>query len=120
MSVCKSIRGFTRHHEWLADFFALLSVVLLFATLYLIVSYHAQLIAWIGQEPLLHIPIALGLLVLDLMLMLFFLNIGAVHSDEEEVGCFHTFRGRRAGTGSLGMMFNSWLHHMEHVGRKHR
>ncbi|MCU7916089.1 MAG: hypothetical protein KZQ65_09365, partial [Candidatus Thiodiazotropha sp. (ex Gloverina cf. vestifex)] len=28
--------------------------------------------------------------------------------------------GRRAGSGSIGMMFNSWLHHIEHAGKKHR
>ena len=121
MPVCKNIKGFTRRHERLADFFALLAVVLFFTTLYVGVSYHAPILEWMQQDAILHTILAVGVLVIDLALILFFLTIGAAHyTDEEDEGCFHTFKGRRAGTGSIGLMFNSWLHHMEHVGKKHR
>jgi hypothetical protein len=53
-------------------------------------------------------------------LIFFCLSIGSARYDETDEGCFHTFPGRRTGTGSVGMMFNSWLHHIEQVGRKHR
>ncbi|RLJ18552.1 cell division protein BolA [bacterium endosymbiont of Escarpia laminata] len=120
MSVCKSIKGYTRQHERLADFFSLMAVALFFATLFLSLSYHSLILNWIMANVVVHGLLVVAGLVLDVALIFVFLNFGAARFSEEEEGCFHTFKGRRAGTGSLGLMFNSWLHHMEHVGKKHR
>jgi hypothetical protein len=104
----------------MADFFSLLAVLLLFTTFYLVTAYYSPVLSWMKTDAILHVPAVIGLLVLDVFLIFLFLNIGSSRFDEEEEGCFHTFRGRRAGSGSIGMMFNSWLHHIEQVGRKHR
>ncbi|MES9992124.1 MAG: cell division protein BolA [Candidatus Thiodiazotropha sp.] len=120
MSVCKSLKGYTRKHERLADLFSLLAVALLFGTLYFVLAYHTPIVGWLKRDAVIHIPIAVALLVLDILLMYMFLNIGSARFSEEEEGCFHTFKGRRSGSGSIGIMFSNWLHHMEQVGRKHR
>ena len=120
MSVCKNLKGYARRHERMADFFSLLAVLLLFGTLYLVTAYYSPVLSWMKTDAILHVPAVIGLLVLDVFLIFLFLNVGSSRFGEEEDGCFHTFRGRRAGSGSIGMMFNSWLHHMEQVGRKHR
>ncbi len=120
MSVCKNIKGYTRRHEWLADLFSLLAAVLFFGTLYLGVAYHAPILNWISRDLIIYTPIAVGAIVLDVFLIFFFLNIGSARLAEEDEGCFQTFKGRRAGNGSVSSMFTSWLRHMEHVGKKHR
>ena len=120
MSVCKSLKGYSRKHERLADFFSLLAVALLFGTLYLVISNYASVIGWMKTDAVIHVPLAIGVLLLDIFIIYMCLNIGAARFAEEDEGCFHTFRGRRSGSGSIGTMFNNWLHHMEQVGRKHR
>jgi hypothetical protein len=120
MSVCKEIKGYTRRHERLADFFALLAVALFFTTLYLGVAYHSPIINWMLQDAVIHFPIGIAILLIDLFLIFMLLNIGASRFSESDESCFATFKGRRAGTGSVGMVFSGWLRHMEHVGRKHR
>lgn len=120
MSVCKSLKGYTRKHERLADLFSLLAVALLFGTLYLVLAYHTSITGWLMKNVITNVPIAVALLLLDIVVMYMCLNIGAARYAEEDESCFHTFRGRRSGSGSIGMMFNNWLHHMEQVGRKHR
>lgn len=120
MAVCKNIKSYTRRHAWLADLFSILAAALLFGTLYLGVAYYSPILNWILHDAMLYIPLAMGAIMLDIFLIFFFLNIGAARFADEDEGCFHTFKGRRAGSGSVGMMFNSWLHHMEHVGKKHR
>lgn len=120
MSVCKDLKSYSRRHEWFADFFSLLSVALLFATLYGIVTYHQQIINWLQKAIVVNGLIAVALVIIDVFLMFAMLNIGSARFAEEDEGCFRTFKGRRQGSGSLGMMFNSWLRHMEHVGKKHR
>jgi phosphoglycerol transferase MdoB-like AlkP superfamily enzyme len=120
MSVCKNIKGYARRHEWMADLFSLLAILLLFSSLYLGAAYYHPLLSWIKGDALLHLPATTLLLLLDLFLILLFLNIGSARFGEENEGCFHTFRGRRTGSGSVGLMINSWLHHIEQVGRKHR
>ncbi|MES9979954.1 MAG: cell division protein BolA, partial [Candidatus Thiodiazotropha sp. 6PLUC5] len=71
-------------------------------------------------DAVIHVPIVVALLILDLFVIYLCLNIGAARLDDEDEGCFHTFKGRRSGSGSVGNLFSSWLHHMEQVGRKHR
>jgi hypothetical protein len=97
-----------------------MAVALLFGTLYLVVSNHSDVISWMKADAVIHVPLVVVALILDLVLIYLFLNIGAARFEEEEVGCFHTFQGRRSGSGSIGTLFSSWLHHMEQVGRKHR
>ncbi len=62
MSVCKNIKNYTRRHERLADFFSLMAAVLFFGSIYLGFTYHEQSMAWIAQDYLLYIPIALSFL----------------------------------------------------------
>ncbi|PVV06825.1 MAG: cell division protein BolA [gamma proteobacterium symbiont of Ctena orbiculata] len=121
MSVCESLKGYTRKHERLADLFSLLAVALLFGTLYIVLAYHTPIVAWLKKDAVIHVPVAIALLVFDIFIMYMCLNIGATrYDDEEDERCFHTFKGRRSGSGSIGVMFSNWLHHMEQVGKKHR
>jgi hypothetical protein len=120
MSICKNLKGYARQHEKMAALFSLLAILLLFGTLYLGVAYYVPLLSWIKANVILHMPALLAVLLLDIFLIFFCLSIGSARYDETDEGCFHTFPGRRTGTGSVGMMFNSWLHHIEQVGRKHR
>ncbi|MCM8854996.1 MAG: cell division protein BolA [Candidatus Thiodiazotropha sp.] len=120
MSVCKSLKGYSRKHERLADLFSLLAVALFFGTLYIVLSYYTPIIGWLKTDAVIHVPIAIAVLLFDIFLMYMCLDIGASRFSGEDERCFHTFKGRRSGSGSIGTMFNSWLHHMEHVGKKHR
>jgi hypothetical protein len=120
MSVCKNIKGYARRHERMADLFSLLAIVLLFGTLFLGALYQSTLLSWMKSNTLLHVPTVIALLLLDVFLIFLFLSIGSARYGEENEGCFHTFRGRRSGSGSVGIMLSSWLHHMEQVGRRHR
>ena len=120
MSVCRNLKGYVRDHEHVADFFSLLAVALLFGSLYLATVYYGPLLGWIQQDVLLHIPAIVAFLLADVFLIFLCLDLGATHYDDEGAGCFHTFPGRRAGGGSIGLMFNNWLHHIEQVGRRHR
>lgn len=120
MSVCRSIKGYARAHEQVADFFSLLAVGLFFGSLYLGATRYGAVAEWIKQDIFLHALIVLGLLLLDVFLIFLFLNFGSARFTTEDESCFQTFQGRRAGSGSIGMMLNSWLHHIEHVGKKHR
>ena len=120
MSVCRNLKKYASKHEHMADFFSLLAISLLFITLYLGSVYYSPLSSWMKQDVIVHIPIQIGSLFADVLLIFLFLNIGSARFAGEEEGCFHTFRGRRSGSGSIGTMFNSWLHHIEQVGRKHR
>jgi hypothetical protein len=120
MAICRNIKRITRRHEWLADLFSLLAVALFFATLYFGIAYYSQVLNWISHEVFLYAPIAITAIILDIVLIFFFLNIGTIDFSNEEEGCFHTFKGRRAAGGSVGLIFNGWLHHIEQVGRKHR
>jgi hypothetical protein len=120
MSVCKSLKGYSRKHERLADLFSLLAVALFFATLYLVLAYHTPIISWLKDDAVIHLPIAIALLLFDIFLIYLCLDIGAARFADEEEGCFHTFKGRRSGSGSIGVMLSNWLHHMEQVGKRHR
>ncbi len=120
MSVCKDLKGYARRHEWMADFFSLLAILLLFGSLYLGALYYSPVLIWMQTDAILHVPAVMALLLLDVFLIFLFLSIGSARYGDEAESCFHTFRGRRAGSGSIGIMFNNWLHHIEQVGRRHR
>jgi hypothetical protein len=120
MSVCKEIKGYSRRHERVADFFSVMAVALLFGTLYVAIAYHQMILGWLQQDVIINSALAISALVADVFFIYVFLNIGSAKFADENEGCFHTFSGRRSGSGSVGTMFTSWLRHMEHVGKKHR
>ena len=118
MSVCSEIKDYSRRHEWIADLFSVLAVLLLFATIWAVLEYHAAIFAWMTENMLLHLPLVIAAIALDIFLIFGFLCVGSTRCEDE--GCFRTFRGRRHGAGSIGKAFQSWLHHMENVNKKHR
>lgn len=120
MSVCKNLKGIARRHEWLADLFSLFAILLLFGSLYLGAVYYSPLLSWMQADAILHVPAVIALLVFDVFLIFLFLSLGSARYGGADEGCFHTFRGRRTGSGSVGLIFNGLLHHIEQVGRKHR
>lgn len=121
MSVCKSIKGFTRRHERIADLFPLLAVILFFATLWGVLEFAAPVFAWAKHNLLLRVPLVVLAILLDVGLMFFLLSIGASSNSEENESCLATFRGRRHGGGpSLTSAFSNWIQHIEQVGKKHR
>ena len=120
MSVCSSIKSYALKHEWLADLFSVLAVVLLFATVWAALTYNTVILAWLLEDVVLHVPLAALFVVIDMAMILLLLSIGSIAQHPTEKGCFHTFKGRRHGGISLYNAFSNWLHHMEHVGKKHR
>lgn len=121
MTVCSNIKSYTRHHERIADLFSLLAVILFFASIWFGISFQQQIIEWVGINIILNGSLAILALVINVLLIFVFLNIGSSRfTEEENDACFGTFRGRRHGGPSLGSAFKSWLHHMEHVNKKHR
>ena len=121
MSVCTKVKGFARHHEHVADLFSAMAVALLFATIWTAIEYQAVLFEWMGENVILHGSAVVAGLVLDVLLIFVFLNIGSSRfSASEEDSCFGTFRGRRHGGPSLGTAFSNWVDHMENVSKKHR
>lgn len=120
MTVCKEIKTFSRAHEHIADFFSLLAVALLFATVWATLQYHQPVLDWLRHEPLLNGAILVAVLVLDVLMILAFLAIGSARFGEANEKCFGTFRGRRNHNGSPVGIFSAWIGHMENVGKKHR
>ncbi len=122
MTVCGRIKGVTRNHEWIADLFSLLAVALLFGTIWVAIEFQRPLLDWISANVILHVPVIALLAVLDVFLIVVFLNIGSSRfsADRSEENCFGTFRGRRHGGASIGTMFHNWISHMEQVNKKHR
>ena len=119
MGVCRKIRVYSNHHEWVGNIFSLLAVVLVFATVWASLTYYRELFAWISANPVLHTPLLICALVANVLLILAFFSIGSQRADEDDESCFATFKGRRSGGSPLDA-FRSWLHHMENVGKKHR
>jgi low affinity Fe/Cu permease len=121
MSFCSRVKWFARHNERIADFFSLLAVALFFATIFVAIQYHNPLLSWMKANVVLHVPVVVGVIVLVVALIFFFLAIGAARfSEGEDEACFRTFRGRRHGGPSIGAVFHTWIDHMEHVNKKHR
>lgn len=118
MSVCTNIKNYSRRHEWIADVFSVLAVVVLFATIWVVLEYYSVIFSWMTENMFLHFPLVIAAIGLDVFVIFGFLCIGSTRCEND--GCFRTFRGRRHGAGSMGKAFKSWLHHMEHVGKRHR
>lgn len=119
MSVCSPIKDMVRRHEWIGDLFSVLAVALFFATVWALSQYYGEIWSWIGHQPLIGIPVAIGVLVLDLTLMFGLLCAGSQRCEDGQ--CFRTFRGRRHGqSGSVFSAAGHWLKHLERVGKVHR
>lgn len=119
MAICKEIKRFSRSNERIADFFSLLALALLFATVWAVLSYHPEVLAWISTNVLLHTPLVVFALMLDAFLILGLLAIGSARFGEDNERCFGTFPGRRNFRSKTGI-FGAWIAHMENVGKKHR
>jgi hypothetical protein len=119
MSVCKDIKTFSRTHETIADLFSLLAVILLFASIWATLEFHQPTLHWLSGNYALRLPLLLLGLALNAFAILALLAIGSARFGEQDERCFATFRGRRTQHGAKGM-FSNWVHHMEHVGKKHR
>ncbi len=100
MSVCKDIKSFSRTHERIADFFSLLALALLFATIWATVAYYQLVADWLRHDSLLHGTLLVAALVVDVLLILGFLAVGSARFGSEDERCFGTFRGRRHYNGS--------------------
>ncbi len=119
MAVCKDIKQFSRTHERIADFFSLLAVALLFGSVWAILTYHQQVLAWMGQDVVLHTAAVVAAAVLLVLLIAGFLMVGSARFSGDDERCFGTFAGRRNFKPKTGI-FGSWIGHMENVGKKHR
>jgi len=117
MGVCRQIRNYSRHHEWVGNLFSLVAVALIFGTVWASLEYYQMVASWLGKNPVLHGSLLAVGIALEVLLVLLLLAIGSSRADEEDEHCFTSFSGRRG--SSLGL-FRSWLHHMENVGKKHR
>jgi len=121
MTVCSRIKGFTRTHEWIADSFSLLAVMLLFASIWAGIEYQAKIFELLGENLVLYAPLLVAIVLLDVFLIFAFLNIGSTRfTDQQDGRCFHTFRGRRHGGVSIGNAVSNWINHIEQVNKKHR
>jgi hypothetical protein len=120
MSICSTVKGYTRRHEWLADFFSLLAVAVLFATVWAAIEFNGPVLEWMRDNAALHVPAVVGALALDVALIFGLLCAGSQRCPEGSDDCFRTFRGRRHGSPSLFTAFGNWIDHIEHVGKKHR
>jgi hypothetical protein len=119
MTVCKDVKHFSRTHEHVADFFSVLAVALLFASIWAVTQYYNVVSVWLLHDVLLHGAILVALVVLDVLLIVALLAVGSARFGADDERCFGTFRGRRNHTGH-GSIFSAWLGHMENVGKKHR
>jgi hypothetical protein len=118
MSVCKNIKSFSRGHERVADFFSLLAIVLLFASVWATLEYHLVVLKWLQRDAVLNGAILVAALAMLAFLILGFLAVGSARFGDDSERCFGTFRGRRGGS-PIGI-FRVWINHMESVGKKHR
>lgn len=119
MTVCKEIKTFSRAHEHIADFFSLLAIALLFATVWAALEYHQAILEWWRHSIPMNSVILVAILVLDVFIILGFLAVGSARFGNDDERCFGTFHGRRNVRHPFGA-FRAWLHHMENVSKKHR
>lgn len=77
MAVCSKIKGVTRKHEWVSNLFSLMAVVMLFGTIWAGVEYQRPLLSWMSQNVILHGGSVIAAIVLDVFLIILFLNIGS-------------------------------------------
>lgn len=118
MSVCEQLKGFCQRHHWVSDIFSMLGVALLFATIWFLIFHQTELLKWVNQNVILHVPLLVAAIVVDVFMVFGLLCLGSPKCATDE-NCFRTFPGRRHGT-TIGTAFNHWLSHMENVGKKHR
>jgi hypothetical protein len=119
MAVCKDLKAFSRTHEGIADFFSLLAVMLLFASVWATLEYYQPVLAWVGGNALVRTPMLVVALALNAFAILGLLAVGSARYDGEDDRCFGTFRGRRGSHSARGPI-SAWVRHMENVGKKHR
>jgi type VI protein secretion system component VasK len=119
MTVCKDVKNFSRTHERIADFFSVLAVALLFASIWAVTHYYQIVSVWLLHDVLLHGAILVAAVVLNVLVIVALLAVGSARYSTDDERCFGTFQGRRHHTSSGGI-FSSWLSHMENVGKKHR
>lgn len=120
MSLCSNVRQFSRKHEIIAGLSSLLAVALLFGAIGGVIYFQAVIFDWITDNPVIHMPLVVLAIVLLGFTVLGLLAVGSARFGEEDERCFGTFKGRRAGSGTPWDALRNWLHHMEHVGKKHR
>ena len=82
MSVCKNVKTFSRTHEHIADFFSLLAVALLFATIWAVTQYYQAVSVWLLHDVLLHGAILVAVVILDVFLIIALLAIGSARFGE--------------------------------------
>jgi hypothetical protein len=119
MAVCRDLKTFSRTHEGIADFFSLLSVMLLFASVWGTLEYYQPVLHWVGQSPFVRTPMLVFGLAMNAFAILALLAVGSARFGDDDERCFGTFRGRRGHHSSRGPL-NAWIKHMENVGKKHR
>jgi hypothetical protein len=119
MAVCENLKTFSRHHERVADFFSLLAVAVLFASIWASLEYYQTVMHWVQQNILLHGPLLIAGLLANAGLILALLAVGSARFGEDDERCFGTFRGRRSG-GSPVDAIRNWVLHIENVGKRHR
>ena len=61
----------------MADLFSLMAVLLLFVSLYVGAVYYGPLLGWMKTDAVLHVPLVMAALLLDVFLIFFFLDIGS-------------------------------------------
>ncbi|PLY15399.1 MAG: cell division protein BolA [Sedimenticola sp.] len=121
MSVCSRIKGFTRHHEHIADLFSLLAVVLLFASIWFAIDYQGVIFHWMKENVIINGSLMILAIVVVVFMIFALLNIGSARFSEGDTdACFGTFKGRRHGGTSIGSALKNWVNHIEHVNKKHR
>ena len=120
MSICKEIKGFSRTHERIADFFSLLALIVLFGTIWVAVAYYQDISTWLRHDWLFHGAQLVGAILVIGFLMLALLALGSSRFAGDDEKCFGTFAGRRNYNGSPIRWFSAWVSHMESVGKKHR
>ncbi len=119
MGICRQVRNYSSHNEWVGNFFSLIAVALIFATVWASLHYYLDLMTWIRDNPLVNSTLLVAGFAVDAFLIMACLSIGSARADEEDESCFATFQGRRSGASPISA-FRIWLHHMENVGKKHR
>lgn len=118
MAVCKDLKTFSRTHESIADFFSLLAVILLMASIWATLEFYQPVIEWLSADAVVRTPLLGVALTLNAFAILGLLAVGSARFGDEE-SCFGTFRGRR-GHHSARSPLSAWVRHMENVGKKHR
>jgi hypothetical protein len=118
MAVCKDIKAFSRTHESIADFFSLLAVALLMASIWATLEFYQPVIEWLAVDVVVRTPLLGFALALNAFAILGLLAIGSARFGDDE-SCFGTFRGRRARHSDRNPL-SAWVRHMENVGKKHR